>query len=459
MLKGFASKRVTIIGYGIVGQPFAYMLLKKTNLKPKNLTIIDMKPEKELGSKLPEGCKFINVEIVKENYEKILKGTKPDFIVDLSVYVNTLDLIRFCTKNNIHLITTSVEPWEHAGMDSKTSIADDMVKINQLKNELNSKKGMIDMHPTIVINSGANPGYVSLFARLGLMKFGTGNTMLERAKSIELETIHISEIDTQRELKKNTKAFRNTWSIDGIFEEGSAHSELGLGTHEEKLPKGYMIKDTGLCKMALLKERGVDVKVKSWVPDIDNLKKDSAGTKEIVGHVIQHGESGSICAGLTDKDYSPSVYYAYDYSEPLKESIEKFGIEGASDLKIENKPIDHRNGRGYDELGTLFICKNLDMFWTGSILSTEDTKKMFESYVPAGPTSTQVIACILGSMALCNIYPELGIFGSVDEIPEKYDEILWKVGKPLLGKVISVKLDKKADSTQFHKLLISKTKI
>lgn len=455
MNRGFANIRVTQIGYGIVGQPFAHLLLKYSNIKPKNYTIIDMKPEKDLGSKIPEGVKFINKEIVKENYQEVLKKTKPHFIIDLSVYVNTIELIQFCTENNIHLITTSVEPWEHAGMDSKTSIADDMVKIQKIKEELNGLKGLRHSHPTIVINSGANPGFVSLFARLGLMKFGAGKTPSERAQSIGLETVHISEIDTQRELKKNTKAFRNTWSIDGIFEEGSAHAELGLGSHEEKLPKGTIIKDTGLCEMALLKERGVDVLVRSWLPDINKLNKDSAGTTEITGHVIQHGESGSICAALSDKSkgYSPSVYYAYDYSEPLKESIKKYGIEGASDLKIENKPIDHTNGRGYDELGTLFICNDGTMYWTGSILSTEDTKKIFDKNVPAGPTSTQVIACLLASMSLCLKHPQLGIFGSVDEIPEEYDTLMWKVGKPLLGKVISVKLDEKAPSTQFHKLV------
>ena len=73
-----------------------------------------------------------------------------DIIIDLSVYVNTFDMIRYCAQKRIHFITTSVEPWQPTSeMQSKESIAYDMIELQKIKNE-------IPIDNTMVINSGMN---------------------------------------------------------------------------------------------------------------------------------------------------------------------------------------------------------------------------------------------------------------------------------------------------------------
>jgi homospermidine synthase len=205
--------------------------------------------------------------------------------------------------------------------------------------------------------------------------------------------------------------------------------------------------------MCLLPKTGVEVLVESYVPSGD-----------IKGHVIQHGEAGSIHRFLSDKKYRPTVHYAYQYSKPLDESIKKFGIEGAVDEAVKDKPLDHSNSKGRDELGVLFICENLDrrglgdrdypLYWTGSILSSQQTKKIFGNFKQAGPTSAQVIAGILSAMYVIEKDPELGVIPDTDNIPDKYLDEIMKVAGPFLGDFVCEKLDRKAKSIQFSELLI-----
>jgi homospermidine synthase len=428
------SKNILIIGFGIVGIPCSYAIKK---MNPRRLYIIDMKPENELNEKIPEGVKFYNFEITKDNYESILNKYKLDIIIDLSVYINTFDLIRYCASRKIHLITTSVEPWQPSKeMQSKESIANDMIELQKLKKEI-----VIDN--TIIINSGMNPGCISHFMKLLLDTFHvTKKSHCEKAKYLEIETIHIAEIDTQIENKKNMKAFRNTWSIDGFYEEASAHSEMAVGTHELKLPKYTKIIDANEnVKIAVLPEKGFKVTVESYLPNFI-----------IEGKVIQHAEIGSICNYLSDKNYSPSVYYAYQYSKPLEESIKNYGIEGGADLNIENKPLDASNSKGIDFLGITAITKNLDIYFAGSKVSTEQALKLDLPHV--GPTNCQVLGGIISALALIIKKSHLGLLASTDEIPIEFMPLIWKYAKPFLGDIIVKKLYNKAKSSQFSELIL-----
>src|SRR5271154_1268117 len=103
------KKNILIIGFGIVGIPCAYAI---SRMNPRRFYIIDMKKEDDLNEKIPPNAKFYNFEVTKENYKSILERFKLDIIIDLSVYVNTFDMIRYCAQKRIHFITTSVEPWQ-----------------------------------------------------------------------------------------------------------------------------------------------------------------------------------------------------------------------------------------------------------------------------------------------------------------------------------------------------------
>ena len=435
------KKNILIIGFGIVGIPCSFAIKK---LNPKKLYIIDMKKQSELNEKIPTGAIFLNFEIKEDNYKDIFDSLKLDIIIDLSVYVNTFDMLRYCAEKNIHFISTSIEPWQNGQtskeMNSKTSIANDMIELEKLKLELVENGHSV----TQIVNSGANPGCVSHFIKHLLDTFNKSKkSYSEKAQILGIQTIHIAEIDTQVENKKNDKSFRNTWSIDGFYEEASAQSEIALGSHELKIPKNTKIVDINEnCKIAILPEKGYKVKVRSYLPDYD-----------IEGKVIQHAEIGSICKFLSDENYSPSVYYAYQYSKPLEDSIKKFGIEGGADLKLENKPLDADNSTGIDFLGVLAICGNLDMYFCGSKVSTEQAKLLDLPHI--SPTNAQVLGGILSSLQLCLKNPNYGLLCSCDEIPKEDFNFIWKHAKPYLGDIVIQKMDKKALSTQFYELILT----
>jgi homospermidine synthase len=194
--------------------------------------------------------------------------------------------------------------------------------------------------------------------------------------------------------------------------------------------------------MALLPTIGAETYVESWVP-----------MGKIDGMVIQHGESGSICNFLSDQEYSPTVHYAYKCSPATTEDIEKKGIKSGGDLSIENKILNHSNSDGVDQLGVLFICENLDMYWCGSTVSSEQSKNLLD-IKNFGPTASQVLAGILSAVYLCSRKPELGLFGSRDEIDDL--KPLMKIAKKWLGTITCTKLKHKAKSTQFSDLVFIK---
>lgn len=135
------------------------------------------------------------------------------------------------------------------------------------------------------------------------------------AQVLGVKVIHISERDTQISCKpKQVQEFVNTWSPEGLYEEGVAPAELGWGTHERTLPAHAVVHPdgSGPQNQILLKTKGMNTFVRSWVPH----PTEPVG-QDIVGMVIRHGEAYTISDYLTVRNdkgeavYRPTVHYAY----------------------------------------------------------------------------------------------------------------------------------------------------
>jgi homospermidine synthase len=82
-----------------------------------------------------------------------------------------------------------------------------------------------------------------------------------------IKTIHISERDTQlTKDPKKVNEFVNTWSIEGLAEEGVAPAEMGWGTHERNLPNETFFHDEkqGPCNQVCLSTKGMN----TWVNNL-----------------------------------------------------------------------------------------------------------------------------------------------------------------------------------------------
>jgi len=284
-----------IIGCGGVSQctlPLLidYFLLKK---QIKSITIIDALDQRvKIQEYLTryQQIKYRQELITKLNYEEILSRylSENDLLLDLAYNIETRCLLKWCHDHKVCFVNTSVELWNPFGEAYKndprllTLYHRQMQLIKMQNNSKWNKNG-----PTAILDHGCNPGLVSHFVKRGLIDMAqyvlnqkdilisiNEKNELENALKIKdypqlayllgIKTIHISERDTQlTKDPKKVNEFVNTWSIEGLVEEGAAPAEMGWGTHERNLPDETFFhnENEGPCNQICLGAKGMN----TWV--------------------------------------------------------------------------------------------------------------------------------------------------------------------------------------------------
>jgi homospermidine synthase len=220
----------------------------------------------------------------------------------------------------------------------------------------------------------------------------------------------------------------NTWSIEGLREEGMAPAEMGWGTHERRLPFGSHVHRNGPRNQICLSQMGIETWVRSWVPL----------SGEIIGMVIRHGEAFTISDYLTvwqgeDALYRPTVHYAYHPCDAALNSLHEFKMHNYQ-LQSRQRILTSEIIDGRDELGVLLMGHDLNGWWVGSQLDIHDARKLVHD---ENATTLQVAASIMGAVAWMIRNPERG-FNVPDNLP--HDEVL-AVANPYLGNCPSVQTD------------------
>jgi homospermidine synthase len=199
------------------------------------------------------------------------------------------------------------------------------------------------------------------------------------AKHLQLEEIHISEIDTQICNKARPKGwFFNTWSPQGFIAEALDPIQMSDGSNRRKEGGGIVYKN-----MRIFPTRGMDMKCESVVVGENNE------TVPINGFLIPHAEADTLSDYLKDGDYMPTIYYVYDCSKVGHESIEAMRKDNYKPVPlkkcycIQNQDIDS----GYDSLGALLMFPNRT-WWCGTILSIDEARRL--GFKHAGATTVQV---------------------------------------------------------------------
>ena len=319
--------KILIFGSGAVSRCLQSVLLLHEGIDFTKFTIIEPNPEAAKAALLKErGATVLQIAIDKDNYPEFLKKhvSAGDIIIDLSVNIDTGDIIEWCQQHGVMFINTSIEWWDPLE-DVHTKHIVDRTLYSRHEHLLKRAEKWDGNGPTAVVEHGANPGLVSHFTKSALEKIATDlvkkesdtkkREQIERAlaesRFNELayltgtKVIHISERDTQISVvPKCVNEFVNTWSIDGLHEEGTSPAEMGWGTHEKELPANG-IYTSPLKTHACLDSAGINTSMYSWIP---------AGN--IIGMLIRHGEAVSIAKHLTLMEgervvYSPTVHYVY----------------------------------------------------------------------------------------------------------------------------------------------------
>ncbi len=424
--------KLCIIGFGSVGQAVLPLIFRHIKISPSNVTIITKKIDgREEANEF--GVKFIQEALSPDNYKRILSEQLKtgDFLLNLSVDVSSVDLIKHCQENGIIYLDTCIEPWTGGYIDSTLHAAR---RSNYAFRQAALALKQPGKKATAVLTHGANPGLVSHLVKQALLNIAADNNLkatepttreewAKLAQRLNIKAIHIAERDTQVcSVAKRPGEFVNTWSVDGFVSEGCQPAELGWGTHERELPPGGAQHEDG-CKSAIYINRpGASTRVRTWTP--------LAGPFH--AFLITHAEAISIPSYLSVEEngkvvYRPTVHYAYHPCNDAVLSVHELAGREWNQQPDQRLIFDEITD-GMDELGVLLMGNEKGAYWYGSQITIHEARKL-APYNNA--TTMQISSSVLGGIIWAMANPERGIVE-----PEEMDfRFVLDVCKPYLGKV------------------------
>jgi homospermidine synthase len=445
------KNKILFVGYGAVAECTLPILFKHLRVPAKNVTVMDFENRAaKLKKWTAKGVRFVRDRVTEANMGPLLaKHVGPgDLLIDLAWNIDACEILQWCHDHGVRYINTSTELWDPyaSGPNAHPTTKTLYHRHMNLRRLLASWK---TKGPTAVIEHGANPGLISHFVKQGLIDIGrrlikdkkakgaraqkitrliAGGQFNVLAQELGVKVIHCSERDTQiTDQPKQVDEFVNTWSIEGFREEGTTTSEMGWGTHEKTLPRHAFQHQTGPKNQICLAQMGINVWVRSFVPDWN-----------ILGMVVRHGEAFTISDKLTvwkngKAVYRPTMHYAYC---PCDEAIASLNeMRGYNYRLNENQRImNDEITSGSDVLGALLMGHEYNSWWVGSDLSIEESRRL----VPhQNATTMQVAISVVAALMWMIENPESGVVVA-DDLPHDY---ILKISKPYLGKWISQPYD------------------
>lgn len=428
--------RIVILGFGSIGQAMLPLLFRHIGIEAGRVTIVSRSPDKS-GIAKKYGVAFIAQPLAEGNYETVLEPLLEagDFLLNLSVDVSSLALIRFCRQRGALYLDTCIEPWPGRYTDpaaTPSQRSNYALREEILAYRLDKRSG-----PTAVVTHGANPGLASIFVKRALQNIAADNdlkveppTCYEEwaalARQLDIRVIHIAERDTQiSNRRKQRDEFVNTWSVAGFLSEGLQPAELGWGTHERHFPEDGGRHGFGCDAAIYLTRPGIATRVRSWTPLEGSYH----------GFLVTHGESISIADHLTLREngnvvYRPTVHYAYHPCDDAVLSLHEIAGKNwrqQRDRRIMREEITE----GIDELGVLLMGNGKGVYWYGSRLDIAEARKLAPHNTA---TSLQVVAGVLGGMVWAMRNPDAG---PVE--PDDVDHALvLEIAAPYLGELVGI---------------------
>ncbi len=445
------QKRVLFLGYGAVAQCALPILLKHFRVPLQNITVMDFEDRADtLKPLLAQGVRFVRQRITPDNLGSVLESyvADGDLLIDLAWNIDCCEILQWCRDHGVLYLNTSVEMWDpYTG--ATTRHPTERTLYWRHMNIRRMMAGWQGRGPTAVLEHGANPGLISHWTKQGLIDIAEkllddkkvqdadadeirqlvkDKTFNRLAMKLGVKVIHGSERDTQvTNQPKQVGEFVNTWCIEGFREEGITTTEMGWGTHEKDLPALSYQHADGPRNQICLARMGINTWVVSWVPYYC-----------IRGMIIRHGEAFTISDRLTVWEdgrpiYRPTVHYAYCPCDGALVSLEE--LRGRDyELQPKQRIIRDEITGGADILGALLMGHAYNCWWTGSILSIEESRRL----VPHQNATTMQVAISAVAAATWMVEnPHCGVCVP-DELPHEY---ILGIARPYLGQSLSIPSD------------------
>lgn len=426
--------RIVFIGFGSIGQGVLPLILRHIGIKPERVTIVTA-DDAGIEEARQYGIKFVKEPLTRENFRRVLDPLvgRGDFVLNVSVDVSSIALIKYSWERGAMYLDTCIEPWPGGYTDPNVSAAQ---RTNYaLREEALALRTGNEKAPTALMTHGANPGLVSHLVKQALLNIAAdisidaGNpTSRDQwaalAQKLGVKTIHIAERDTQVSNRpKRVNEFVNTWSVDGFVSEGCQPAELGWGTHERNFPHDGKRQESGNKAAIYLMTPGASTRVRTWTPKAKNFH----------GFLITHSEAISLSDYYTVRDgsqvvYRPTAHYAYHPSDAAVLSVHEFAGRNWHIQDSKRIMMDDITD-GIDELGVLVAGHKKNAYWYGSQLSVQEARRL----VPHNQaTSLQVTVAVLSGVIWTMENPNRGLM-EPDEIDFRRN---LEICRPYLGPVV-----------------------
>ncbi|HEY4044819.1 MAG TPA: saccharopine dehydrogenase C-terminal domain-containing protein [Rhodopila sp.] len=432
--------RLVMLGFGSIGQGVLPLILRHIDMPVERISIVSG-DERGRDIAAGYGVSFTVLPLTQVNYSEVLTPLVQagDFLLNLSVDVSSVALIRFCQARDVLYLDTCIEPWAGGYTDaSLTPSQRSNYALRESALALGRESALAlagGSGPTAVLTHGANPGLVSHFVKQALLNIARDtdvNTSVPTdragwaalARGLGVKVIHIAERDTQiATVAKQPGEFVNTWSIDGFVGEGCQPAELGWGTHEKTIPGDGLRHEFGCDAAIYLLRPGASTRVRTWTPTAGPLH----------GFLITHNESISIADyySVTDNGtvvYRPTVHYAY---HPCDDAV--LSVHELAGLNWRQQPrqrlMMNEIRSGVDELGVLLMGHARGAYWYGSRLSIEQARALAPHN---NATSLQVTAAVLGGIVWAIEHPRAGL-AEADHLD--HSRVL-EIAEPYLGDMV-----------------------
>ena len=444
--------KILMLGCGSVAQCTLPLLLRHV-ARPNQITVMDFVDNRSrIENEMAAGVTYVIDRIRPDNLAEVLGRylSAGDILIDLAWNIDACEILQWCHDAGVRYLNTSVELWDAYTDADRQDPRDRSLYVRHMAVRAMTSSWS-SVGPTAVLEHGANPGMVSHFTKDALRTIATqslsdGLLSAEAANRVEaalssgsyndlahhlgVRVIHIAERDTQiTNQPKQPGEFCNTWSVEGLYEEGIAPAELGWGTHERRMPQNAYVHQYGPSNQIALARMGMDTVVRSWTP-----------LGEIHGMVVRHGEAFTISDHLTvwDTDrpvYRPTVHYAYCPTDSAIASLHELRMNHlVMPPRDRQRILNNEIISGSDAMGILLCGHPYKSWWTGSVLDIDSARAL----VPGqSATTVQVAASVMAAVVWMVENPERGVV-----VPDDLDyERVLEVAKPYLGGYYSKAVD------------------
>jgi len=268
--------RIIFIGFGSIGQGTLPLVLRHIGIPKERITIItgDDRGRKEAES---YGVKFVVLPLTRDNFRRELDQYigRGDFVLNVSVDVSSIALVKFCWSKGAMYLDTCIEPWP-AATPTPPFRTPSAPTTRCAKRRWRCAPRCAHAHRGAhawrqsrhgVASRQAGAAEYSHRHRRRCRRTHVARGLGSAGAQTRHQGDHIAERDTQLTSRpKEFNEFVNTWSVDGFVSEVSKPAELGWGTHEKNFPRDGKRFDFGSGSSIYLMQPGAATRVRTWTP-------------------------------------------------------------------------------------------------------------------------------------------------------------------------------------------------